>query len=107
MTIPLDECVPKKFRFELAPHVCVTVREAGFAGRKNGELLALADGKFDVLVTVDKALWHERSIKTRQIAIITIRTRSNSLMRLRPHAAACLAALREIKPGQVIEVGLV
>jgi len=35
-------------------HECETVRDAGFIGKENGELLALAEGYFDVLVTIDR-----------------------------------------------------
>lgn len=45
MKLLIDECVPRKFKFNLTAggHVCSTVQEAGFAGKKNGELLRLAD----------------------------------------------------------------
>src|SRR5438105_12544854 len=33
---------------------CETVRDAGFIGKENGELLALAVGYFDVLVIIDR-----------------------------------------------------
>jgi hypothetical protein len=39
--ILLDECVDQRFRRDLVGHEVVTVREAGWAGKKNGELLAL------------------------------------------------------------------
>jgi len=37
-------------------HPCLTVPEAGFAGKTNGELLALAEAGFDVFLTLDKGL---------------------------------------------------
>ncbi|HEV2988648.1 MAG TPA: hypothetical protein VG759_09405 [Candidatus Angelobacter sp.] len=105
-TILLDECVPKKFQFSLIPHLCVSVREAGFAGKKNGELLALAEGRFDVFLTVDKSLRYQQNMKDRQIAVLIIRAHGNSLAILKPHAAACLLALESIQLGEVVEVGL-
>lgn len=44
MRILLDECVPVALKGNLVSlgHECQTVREAGFAGKKNGELLTLA-----------------------------------------------------------------
>lgn len=39
----LDECIPRKFKSHLSGHDCVTVPEAGWAGKKNGELLSLAE----------------------------------------------------------------
>src|ERR1700737_4385139 len=45
MRILLDECVPVALKRNLVSfgHECQTVREAGFAGKKNGELLTLAE----------------------------------------------------------------
>lgn len=56
MRLLIDECLPRrvKFLFAEAGHECETVRDAGFSGKENGELLALADKDFDVLVTIDR-----------------------------------------------------
>jgi len=35
-------------------HECQTVRRAGYGSKKNGELLALAEGQWDVLLTSDR-----------------------------------------------------
>src|SRR5207253_9298653 len=59
MRILLDECVPRPLRRELAGHDVHTIREMGWAGKKNGELLALMAGAgFEVLLTVDQNLRH-------------------------------------------------
>jgi len=56
MRLLFDECVSRLFKagFAVHGHECFTVPEVGLAGKKNGELLALAEGKFDVFVTIDK-----------------------------------------------------
>ena len=41
MKILLDECLPKKLKWELSQYNVVTVPEMGWAGVKNGELLRL------------------------------------------------------------------
>jgi len=48
MRILLDECVPVMFKRNLVSlgHECQTVREAGFSGKKNGELLTLAERRW-------------------------------------------------------------
>jgi len=55
MKLLFDECVPRKVKFLFADsgHECETVRDAGFSGKENGDLLDLAEGHFDVLVTID------------------------------------------------------
>jgi hypothetical protein len=43
MKVLLDECLPRKLKNHLLGHDCSTVPEAGWAGKKNGELLSLAE----------------------------------------------------------------
>jgi len=54
MKILLDECVPKAIKHSLSVdgHECSTVPEAGFAGKTNGELLTLAENRFEAFVTL-------------------------------------------------------
>jgi len=54
MKILIDECLPKKLKRELPNHDVATVREKGWQGKKNGVLLRLMSGAFDVFITVDK-----------------------------------------------------
>jgi len=64
MRILLDENLPRKLVGYLVEHDCRTVAECGWSGRKNGELLLLADPLFDVLLTLDKNLPAESGYKT-------------------------------------------
>jgi predicted nuclease of predicted toxin-antitoxin system len=107
MKLLLDECLPRKikFLFSGSGHSCETVREAGFGGKENGELLSLAEGKFDVLITVDKSLKHQQNISNRRIAILVIRAASNDIDDIRPHVPEMLVELQSIRPGQIVEVG--
>jgi predicted nuclease of predicted toxin-antitoxin system len=43
MKILIDECVPRKLKRHLSDHECITVPEAGLAGKDNGELLSAAE----------------------------------------------------------------
>ncbi len=95
-----------KFLFAGSGHHCETVREAGFGGKENGELLSLAEGKFEVLITVDKNLKHQQNISNRRIAILVIRAASNDIDDIRPHLPEMLTAVQSIKPGQIVEVGV-
>ena len=53
MKVLLDENLPRKLADHLKGHECRTVSERGWAGKKNGELLSLAETEFDVLITLD------------------------------------------------------
>ena len=108
MRLLIDECVPRKMKFLLAEggHECQTARDAGLSGKENGELLALAENSFDVLVTIDRHIRHQQNMMGRNLAILIIRAVSNDLDDIRPHVPDALVALRSIKPGQIIEVGI-
>src|SRR5258708_8153552 len=62
MRILLDESLPKELRDELASHEVMTVRESGWSGRKNGELLSGAADQFDVVMTADQNLQFQQNL---------------------------------------------
>jgi predicted nuclease of predicted toxin-antitoxin system len=107
MRVLIDECAPKALKHSLAAHghESLTVQEAGWSGKQNGELLALAENRFDVLITVDTNLQYQQNLVEHRIAIVVIQSPSNRLEDLRPHFAACLSALATIQPGDVVFVG--
>lgn len=106
MRILIDECVPRKFKFDLSArgHDCSTVQEAGWAGKRNGELLGLAEHAFDLFLTLDKNLRYQQNLSGRKIAVLVVRAKSNRIADIRVHLPVCLVAMRGIRPGQVIEV---
>ena len=107
MKLLLDECVPRRFSASLSSdeHQCLTVPEAGFAGKANGELIALAEASFDVFITLDKGFAYQQNLTGRKIAILLIRSRSTRLADLLLHAQSCREAINRIKPGEIIQIG--
>ena len=90
----------------LFEHQCQTVQKAGFSGKKNGELLELAEeAGFDVLLTVDDNLSYQQNLAGRRISLLVIRSKSNRVEDIAPHIPSAVAALASIKPGQVVRVG--
>jgi predicted nuclease of predicted toxin-antitoxin system len=108
MRLLIDECLPRKMKFLFAEggHQCETVRDAGFGGKENGELLALADKSFDVLITIDKNIRYQQNMTGLNISILIIRSASNDLDDIRPHVPHALVALQSIKPAEIVEVGM-
>jgi hypothetical protein len=51
-----------------------TVEEMGWRGIKNGALLDLMAGKFDVLITTDKNLSYQQNLMKRQLAAVVLPT---------------------------------
>ncbi|MBA3531606.1 MAG: hypothetical protein H0T73_06805 [Ardenticatenales bacterium] len=51
--------MPRKLKYELPTHEVWTVSERGWAGTKNGALLALATANaFELFITVDQGLFY-------------------------------------------------
>ncbi len=72
MRLLLDECVPARFGRALPSHQVPTVVREGWSGIKNGKLLALAAGRFDVLVTVDKNLSYQQDTRNLPVAVVVL-----------------------------------
>ena len=102
MKVLLDECCPKPLKNALSGGEFFTVEMTGLKGKKNGELIAAAEGQFDVLITADKNLRYQQQLKNRKLAIIELPF--NSWKRLRTMTATIQTALDAIKPGQYIEI---
>jgi predicted nuclease of predicted toxin-antitoxin system len=106
MKLLLDECIPRKFKNELANHDCRTVPEEGMAGKKNGELLSLAEkSAFEVFLTLDRGLQYQQNLQHKTIAIIVIRSKSSRLADLLPHSVEILRVLGSIRQGELVKVG--
>ena len=105
MRVLLDECVPRKFRNSLPGYDCRTVPEQGLAGKKNGELLSLAEKHgFQVFVTLDRSLEYEQNLRQRTIAVILICAKSSRLADLSPHSSEIVRVLGSIQPGELIKI---
>ena len=72
MKIIIDECVPSIVKKRLPEREIMTVQEMGWAGIKNGELLILADAKFQVFITSDKNLRYQQNLEERNISVILL-----------------------------------
>ena len=101
----MDECVPRKLKHSIVGHQCHTAPEAGFAGKKNGLLLTLAEkAGFQILVTMDQGLQYQQNLDGRRISILVLRAESNRLKHLVPLDDAILLAPVSIQPGEVVRV---
>lgn len=105
MNILLDECVDRRLSRELVGHAVTTVPRKGWSGITNGDLLALAEKEFDVLVTVDRKLAEQQHLPGLQIAVILLRASSNRLEQIRPLAPAVLEQLAHAPAGAVTVIG--
>ena len=89
----------------LREHEVKTVPEAGWAGKKNGELLRLARGSVDVFVTIDSNLVYQQTVGALSFGVVVLVARSNRLGDLLPLVPDLLTAVISVEPGQVLRVG--
>jgi len=80
LRVLLDECVPRRLKTDLRVFVVRTVQEEGWASLKNGELLRVAAGRFDVLLTVDRNIAFQQNLRGLSIGILAMAVTSNRLV---------------------------
>jgi hypothetical protein len=90
----------------LIGHDVTSVGRVGWAGLKNGVLLARIDGFYDAFITVDQSLPAQQNLKGRGFGVVVVRAPSNTLPALAPLTPMVLAALARTGPGQVEVVPL-
>lgn len=95
----LDECVAQQLRNDIIGHDVKTVRDEGWLGISDDELLANADGRHDVIVTVDHKLPRQHDLTIYRFAVVVLRTRHNRYRDLAPLVPLLLAKLPTLVPG--------
>ena len=85
MKILLDESLPRKFRYDFEDeHEVRTVRDMGWLGKKNGELLKLmTENNFRLFVTVDRNLPYQQNLQKFELTIFVLRAKDNTRNTLR------------------------
>lgn len=104
MKILLDECLPKKLKKHFQGHEIYTVPEMGWGGTKNGALLKLAAGKFELFVTIDQNLQYQQNLSQPPLAIIVLKALNNRYQTLLPLAPKIMNAIGTIQPNQIVYV---
>jgi predicted nuclease of predicted toxin-antitoxin system len=104
MRVLLDACVPRRLVGSLPEHQVRTAPELGWGDLDDGPLLEAMSGRFDALVTVDRALAKQQKIADRPFAVVLLRARSNRLADLLPLVPRLTEVLNAARPGHVYEV---
>lgn len=76
----------------------------GWAGLKNGELLARAASEFDVFLTVDRNLSFQQNLPAFDIAVVVLRADSNRLADLQKLIPVLLSGLNTAQRGAVTHI---
>ncbi len=104
MLVLLDECLPRRLKHDLIGHDVRTAPEMGWASKRNGDLLRLAQEEFDAFLTVDRKLPHQQPVSSFRIGVIVMVAKGNTLLDLQPLIPHVLECLETIRPGQLILV---
>jgi predicted nuclease of predicted toxin-antitoxin system len=102
--ILLDENLDWRLEKLLPDHEVKSVPRIGWAGLKNGKLLARAAENFEVLVTMDGSMSSQQNLSKLKIAIVALRASSNRLADTSPLMPKVLALLPTLKPGKVVRI---
>ena len=96
---------PEKLRNLFEGHDVRTVPEMGWASKRNSELLQLATGRFDALVTVDRGFASQQDLSAFPIIVLLLTASSNRLADLLPLIPQIQSLLSNAQPGELIRVG--
>ncbi len=103
MRVILDENVPHPLLHHLAHHEITSVQLEGWSGIKNGKLIELIEGRFDVFILGDKNFQYQQNLSNRKVALIELFTIRWPL--LQPLIPAVVSAVDSAQPGSYIKVG--
>lgn len=98
MRVLLDESLPHDMVPEIIGHEVHTVQGRGWAGTKNGALLALAVPEFDVFITGDRNLPYQQNLALFDIRVIILAAPRNRIEEIRPLLPRLLEAIESAKP---------
>lgn len=83
MRLLLDENLPKRLKTDFAEHEIYTVRDKGWNGIKNGQLLQLmVENGFHAFLTFDKNLQHQQNFQKYTIAVFVLSAFNNTYAEL-------------------------
>lgn len=105
MRVLLDENIDRllKSLFDAEFEVW-TIRERGWNGKANGELLRAAEREFDAFVTMDKNLEYQQNLSVLDLAVVVLRARSNAYPVVAPIMSEVNEVLRTVRAGEAVHV---
>ena len=108
MKLLLDENLPIKLKNSFSiKHKVLTVRDQGWSGKKNGELLkSMIKEGFEALVTLDKNLKFQQNIKNFDIKIFILNSPDSKLSTLKSYVKKLEIALLTQVENNIIEINI-
>ena len=106
MRVLLDESLPRPFAALLSGHEVRTVVAVGWSGKENGELLRLAAASFDVLLTADRNLEHQRNLTALPLSVVVLVAPTNRIESLTPLVPELLEVLNALPARRLVHIGV-
>ena len=105
MRILIDECLNWRLSRALTGHYAVSAQKMGWAGIKNGKLLALAvENRFEVFLTADRNLSFQQNIAGHEIAVVVFEAPGVLLRDTLPLIPKMLQILPSIRPRTILTI---
>ena len=104
MRILLDENVPHALRHEFPEHDVRTAQYMGWDSKQNGELLALARDKFDVLITLDQHIPEQQNLTEEDVGVIILTAGTDDVEFLKSLVPQISERLHNIRRGQFVRI---
>jgi hypothetical protein len=76
----------------------------GWAGKRNGELIELMEGQFDVFITVDQGIPYQQNLGHAHVVMVVLAAESNRFEALRPLMPKVQEALETAQASNLIRV---
>ena len=105
LRVLLDECVPRRLKWDIAGHDVHTMHDERWLRIPDRETLRRAEGRFDVIVTVDQGVPHQHQIARFSFAIVVLRARHNRYTSLAPLVPRLLEVLPTLRAGTSLTIG--
>ena len=102
MRILFDQGTPVPLRRFLPGHEVSTAYAEGWANFRNGDLLAAAEGRFDLFITTDKNLRYQQDLRGRTLAILVLPTTNWPEIQL--HGTEVAEAASRMTEGDYLEM---
>ncbi|HEX6083143.1 MAG TPA: DUF5615 family PIN-like protein [Thermoanaerobaculia bacterium] len=103
-TVLFDENMPRRLRHHLTEFSVRTVQEEGWGSYENGDLLDLAEQRFDVLVTADRRMQFQQNFTGRRIAVIVLVTPRLRFEELSRGLEQLRTAIATIRSGEIVQL---
>ncbi|MBV9399128.1 MAG: hypothetical protein JO062_14190 [Bryobacterales bacterium] len=93
-----------RIRDFLLEHQVTTIKDTDGTGNSDAELIRLAQGSFDVLLTLDRGFEFQHNLRKLKFGIIILHPLRNRREDYAPLAPKLSRAVEMVRPGEVIHV---